>query len=209
MTDERFIRTDEEVKESMEQTRRIRGMLERRATKKPTLKKHVNGLAVDDPTQASIANAVDKDRLASNANYVRHAQRIAEMGAVSMDDPEAIRERLNWYFTLCMTDGIRPNLPGIALCFGTTRTGLMNALADRRMPSDSAQEIGRGLAMMDEIIAAMTLDGKVNPVAAIYFMNNWLGYKNASEVTTKIEAMDAGIDKKALEDKYRTVIDVE
>lgn len=205
--DERFIRTEDEMEKSAKRRESIRRQLERQKEYKP--KKKVNPLTQDDPTQASIANAVDKDRLAKNANHVRHAQRIAELPKVAMNEPEAIRERVNWYFTLCMTDGIRPNLPGLALCFGTTRTGLMNALADRRMPTEASQEIGRGLAMMDEILSAQTLEGGVNPVAAIYFMNNWLGYKNASEVTTRTEVADTGVDQKALEQKYNTVADLE
>ena len=47
------------------------------------------------------------------------------------------------------------------------------------------------------------------PVAAIYLMNNWLGYKNASEVTTRTETVETSVDQKALEQKYRSVIDIE
>ena len=85
----------------------------------------------------------------------------------------------------------------------------MNAMSDRRMTREAAQELGRGIAMMDEIISGMVLDGKVMPVAAIYLMNNWLGYKNASEVTTRTEVAETSVDQKALEQKYQSVIDVE
>ena len=85
----------------------------------------------------------------------------------------------------------------------------MNAMTDRRMPRDAAQELGRGIAMLDEIMSALTLDGRLMPVASIYLMNNWLGYKNASEVTTRTEQVETGVDQKALEQKYQTVIDME
>ena len=219
MTDERFVRTEQEVEKHMAGVDKLRGQLERERerraeyAKRPEVKareaKRRKALTADDPTEASIANAVDKDRLAKNANHVRHAQRIAELPPVEMSEPEEVRERVNWYFTLCLTDGIKPNLPGLALCFGLTRTGLMNAVADRRMPAQSAQELGRGIAMMDEILSAQTLEGGVNPVAAIYFMNNWLGYKNASEVTTRTEVADHGVDQKVLEQKYNTIAEIE
>ena len=163
----------------------------------------------DDPYEASVANAVDKDRRSKNANYIIHAKRLSELPKIALSDPEEIRERVDFYYQLCVTDGVRPNIPGLALAFGLTRTGLMNAMSDRRMTREAAQELGRGIAMMDEVLSSMVLDGQVMPVAAIYLMNNWLGYKNASEVTTRSETIEKGVDQKALEQKYNTVVDIE
>ena len=164
---------------------------------------------MDDPFQASVLNAVDKERRSKNGNYIIHARRLSELPKIPLSDPDAIRERVDFYFQLCITDGIRPNLPGYALAFGLTRTGLMNALADRRMTRDAAEELGRGIAMLDVILSAMTIEGQIQPIASIYFMNNWLGYKNASEVTTRTETVESAVDQKALEQKYQTVIDME
>ena len=169
----------------------------------------MKAVTTDDPFVASVANAVDKDRKGVNANNIIHAKRLSDLPRIAITDAEAVRERVDWYFQLCATDGVRPNLPGLALAFGLTRTGLMNAMSDRRMPHDAAQELGRGVAILDEIMSALTLDGRLMPVAAIYLMNNWLGYKNASEVTTRTESVDSGVDQKALEQKYQTVIDME
>ena len=169
----------------------------------------MKAVTTDDPFVASVANAVDKDKKSVNANYIVHAKRLSDLPPVALSDPEAIRDRVDWYYQLCMTDGVRPNLPGFALAFGLTRTGLMNALADRRMTRDCAEELGRGIAMLDEIMSALTLDGRIMPVASIYLMNNWLGYKNASEVTTRTEQVESSVDQKALEQKYQTVIDME
>lgn len=163
----------------------------------------------DDPFEASVLNAVDKDRRSKNGNYIIHARRLADLPRIPLSDPELIRERIEFYYQLCVTDGVRPNLPGLALSLGMTRTGLQLALSDRRMIKECAEEIGRGIAMMDEIISAMALDGMINPVSTIYFMNNWLGYKNASEVTTRNETVESSVDQKALEQKYNSVIDME
>jgi hypothetical protein len=210
-------RSEEEMEKSMLSRERHRQALVREFEKRPersriqsekqSLKR--KAFTADDPFEASVLNAVDKDQRAKNGNLIIHARRLSDLPKVALSDPEAIRERVDWYFQLCVTDGVRPNLPGLALAFGLTRTGLMNALADRRMTRACAEEIGRGIAMMDEILSAMTLAGQVNPVAAIYFMNNWLGYKNASEVTTKTEVVENGVDQKALEQKYSSVVDVE
>jgi hypothetical protein len=169
----------------------------------------MKAVTADDPFVASVANAVDKDKRSVNANHIIHAKRLSDLPRIALSDADAVRERIDWYYQLCVTDGVRPNLPGLALCFGLTRTGLMNAMTDRRMPKDAAQELGRGIAMLDEIMSALTLDGRLMPVASIYLMNNWLGYKNASEVTTRTESIDSGVDQKALEQKYQTVIDME
>ena len=169
----------------------------------------MKAVTTDDPFVASVANAVDKDKKSANANYIVHAKRLSDLPRIALSDPEAIRDRVDWYYQLCMTDGVRPNLPGFALAFGLTRTGLMNALSDRRMTRDCAEELGRGIAMLDEIMSALTLDGRIMPVASIYLMNNWLGYKNASEVTTRTEQVETSVDQKALEQKYQTVIDME
>lgn len=210
-------RSEEEMEKSMLSRERHRQSLVKEFEKRPErsrIQSEKQGLkrkafTADDPFVASVLNAVDKDQRAKNGNMIIHARRLSDLPKVALSDAEAIRERVDFYYQLCVTDGVRPNLPGLALAFGMTRAGLMNALADRRMTREAADEIGRGIAMMDEILSAMTLAGQVNPVAAIYFMNNWLGYKNASEVTTKTTVVETGVDQKALEQKYQSVVDIE
>lgn len=214
---EELARTEEEAKEEslrnallLEKYRKreLKAKEYNKKSQKNRLAK-MKAVTADDPFEASVANAVDKDRKSVNANNIIHAKRLSDLPKIAVTDAEAVRERVDWYYQLCATDGIRPNLPGLALAFGLTRTGLMNAMTDRRMPKDAAQELGRGIAMLDEIMSSLTLDGRLMPVAAIYLMNNWLGYKNASEVTTRTETIDSGVDQKALEQKYQTVIDME
>lgn len=210
-------RTEEEAQKDADEREHRRAVLEkqqRRAVEKS--KENYQKQAIrkkaftaDDPFEASVLNAVDEGRRSANANYIIHAKRLSELPRIALSDPEDIRDRVDFYYQLCATDGVRPNLPGLALAFGLTRTGLINAMSDRRMTREAAQELGRGIAMMDEILSGMVLDGKVMPVAAIYLMNNWLGYKNASEVTTRTETIETNVDQKALEQKYRSVIDVE
>ena len=210
-------RTEEEAQKDTDEREHRREVLEkqqRRAVEKS--KENYQKQAIrkkaftaDDPFEASVLNAVDEGRRSANANYIIHAKRLSELPRIALSDPEDIRNRVDFYYQLCATDGVRPNLPGLALAFGLTRTGLMNAMSDRRMTREAAQELGRGIAMMDEILSGMVLDGRVMPVAAIYLMNNWLGYKNASEVTTRTETIETNVDQKALEQKYRSVIDVE
>ena len=210
-------RTEEEAQKDADEREHRRAVLEkqqRRAVekskenyKKQAIRK--KAFTSDDPFEASVLNAVDEGRRSANANYIIHAKRLSELPKIALSDPEDIRDRVDFYYQLCATDGVRPNLPGLALAFGLTRTGLINAMSDRRMTREAAQELGRGIAMMDEILSGMVLDGKVMPVAAIYLMNNWLGYKNASEVTTRTETIETNVDQKALEQKYRSVIDVE
>lgn len=212
-----FARTEAEAQKDADEREHRRAVLEKEQKRiaerskaqyqKQALKK--KAFTADDPFEASVLNAVDKDRRSANANYIIHARRLSELPKIALSDPEEIRERVNFYYQLCVTDGVRPNLPGLALAFGLTRTGLINAMSDKRMTREAAQELGRGIAMMDEILSGMVLDGKVMPVAAIYLMNNWLGYKNASEVTTRTETIETGVDQKALEQKYQSVIDVE
>lgn len=210
-------RTEEEAQKDADEREHRKAVLEkeykRREEKGKEYQKHTamrkKAFTADDPYEASVLNAVDKDMRSRNANYIIHAKRLSELPKIALSDPEEIRERVDFYYQLCVTDGVRPNLPGLALAFGLTRTGLINAMSDRRMTRDAAQELGRGIAMMDEILSGMVLDGRVMPVAAIYLMNNWLGYKNASEVTTRTETVETGVDQKALEQKYQSVIDVE
>ena len=210
-------RTEEEAQKDADERAHRREVLEkaekRSIEKRKEYQAHTaarkRAFTADDPFEASVANAVDKERRGQNANYIIHAKRLSELPKIALSDPEEIHERVDFYYQLCVTDGVRPNLPGLALAFGLTRTGLMNAMSDRRMTREAAQELGRGIAMMDEIISGMVLDGKVMPVAAIYLMNNWLGYKNASEVTTRTEIVETSVDQKALEQKYQSVIDVE
>lgn len=214
---EEFARTEEEAFEDAVKRDKKRNALIRQQEYREVRGKELQkinaekkkALTADDPFEASMRNTVDKKRLNKNGNYIIHARRLSELPKIPLSDPDAIRERVDFYFQLCITDGIRPNLPGYALAFGLSRAGLMNALADRRMTRAAAEELGRGIAMLDEILSAMTIEGQIQPIASIYFLNNWLGYKNASEVTTRTEIVESSVDQKALEQKYQTVIDME
>ena len=168
-------RTEEEAQRDIDEREHRRAVLEKEQkriaekskeqSQKAALKR--KAFTADDPFEASVLNAVDKDQRSKNANYIVHARRLSELPKIALSDPEEIRDRVDFYYQLCVTDGIRPNLPGLALAFGLTRTGLMNALSDRRMTREAAQELGRGIAMMDEILSGMVLDGKVMPLSDV------------------------------------------
>ena len=57
----------------------------------------MKAVTTDDPFVASVANAVDKDKKSANANYIVHAKRLSDLPRIALSDPEAIRDRVDWY----------------------------------------------------------------------------------------------------------------
>lgn len=165
-------------------------------------------LMEQDPIQATVLNAVPDDRRRMNENYIAHSVRLSNLPHISLSDPMAIRGRTDFFFGLCIADGIRPNLAGYALSLGTTVRGLERAMSDRRMTREASEEIGRGMSIIEDTIINLAFDGYLSPVNAIFFLKNHYGYTDQSDVNIRAQAVEQ-VDTKALEQKYQTVIDIE
>ena len=128
----------------------------------------------------------------------RMLSQIVEIGnwpPINTDDPKQLADRFNQYHQFCIARDIKPDMPGLALAAGTTRTTLWRW--ENGIESNKSQEVRNVIKKAREIneimMTQMMANGKINPVAGIFFLKNSHLYVDSQEVVlTPNSPMDNG-----------------
>ena len=59
-----------------------------------------------------------------NAKFLQHALTIMRMPAIEVADLNQVKERINWYFELCVADDIKPSVKGFCNALGVDKSTL-------------------------------------------------------------------------------------
>ena len=115
---------------------------------------------------------------------IADAINISSFGKVDINDPQAVEERLNQYLQYCMQRDMKPSVESMALAFGTNRMQLWRWVngVECNIPEESRYAIKKGYNIMNQLLAQTMMDGKINPVSAIFLMKNNMGYRDQTEV---------------------------
>ena len=148
-----------------------------------------------------------------NKRYVNHVLESFRLPPIDLNDPEQVRDRIEWYFNHCATNGMKPTVAGICNALKIDRATFYRwGSGDRRSgTSEYGNMVKSAKAAIQELWEQYAADGKVNPVTFIFLMKNHFGYADKQEVVVTPQnplGDDPNIEK--LEEKYReSVIDVE
>ena len=139
-----------------------------------------------------------------NSRYLRHALAVYQLPAIDISDAEQVEERIQWYFSHCMENDMKP-----------TVTGLCNALGIdmdtfRRWGNGTYREkthsgmVKKAYAVLHELWEDYMLNGKINPVAGIFLGKNNFGYTDKQELEVKpVNPMAEGLSTpEEIEQKY-------
>ena len=148
---------------------------------------------------------IDSDRKSVNSTYLFHSAKIAEMPRCNLLDANEINQRSLEYFKACSDDGVRPSLTGLALSLGTTVKGFQGLFADRRMPEDCINALGKAAAKVEDVTISLMLDTRVQPVTGLFILKNHFGYKDASDVNINT-IRKGGETAQELAEKYKSVV---
>ena len=111
---------------------------------------------------------------------------LRKLPPVSKSDPDGVRERLNYYFNYCSDYGIKPSVEGMTLALGgVSRQTLWNWENDEK--SASGQLIRRAKQLINTLLTAWTMDGKINPVFSIWLQKQHYGYTDNKVLEIKTE----------------------
>lgn len=132
---------------------------------------------------------------AEQAGYYEHRARVMSLGdrPCDLDDARAVRERCDMFFRLCMEDGAKPTLPGLALALGTDAAG---------MAAHTTRELQRAVMCVEDIVTQMALDGRAAMAPAIFVAKNWFGYEDSPR---RQSSLADSPDRAELERRYRNV----
>lgn len=109
---------------------------------------------------------------------------IASWPPIDTNDADQVSERFKQYHQFCIANDIKPDMPGLALSIGVTRKTLW--AWENGVESDKPQSVRNVIKKAREIneimMTQMMANGKINPVAGIFFLKNSHEYRDVADV---------------------------
>jgi hypothetical protein len=99
---------------------------------------------------------------------------------------------------------MKPTIESIALAFGTNRTTMWRwkESVETDIPDASRNAIKRAYTMTNQLLTQTMVDGKINPIPAIFLLKNNHGYKDQTDVVVTpndpLRGMDADTARQRL-----------
>lgn len=125
------------------------------------------------------------------------AMTISHWPAIDTNDAEQVATRIDQYHQFCFDNDIKPDMPGMALALGVSRSTLWKW--ENGVESDKPQAVRntlkKGRELNEYLMSQMMQNGKINPVTGIFLLKNNHGYKDQTDVVltpnTPLQNMDA------------------
>lgn len=140
------------------------------------------------------------------ARMISDAINLSSFGEIDVNDPKAVEERIKLFLTYCLEHDMKPTVESMALAFNTNRTQLWRWVngVECNVNETSRNAIKKGYSIMNQLLTQTMMEGKINPVSAIFLMKNNMGYKDQTDVVVTpnnpLQGMDAEQARKRLTD---------
>lgn len=160
------------------------------------LEAYVEKLGIKKNSKSPGRNQIDLQD-GDNRKFLANTLEIARLDKIDSYNAEEVTERVVEYFNICQKNDAKPNIVGLALSLGFSRSTFTKILNGQTKRST---EIVETLTMAMTIINAQMedymLNGKINPVSGIFLMKNNFGYKDQTDViVAKQETEEISPDK--------------
>ena len=136
--------------------------------------------------------------------YSMHLAALAEQG-IDITDKVAVRQRIEDFFNICIEDGQKPGVAGLALALGTVRQVFLRWVKGevKYIPADVVNLMRMARSMIDAQTEAYILNGEVHPVSAIFYMKNSLDYEDVQRhQQIPVEQLNPAQNTEDLRQKY-------
>lgn len=137
-----------------------------------------------------------------NSKYLGHALTIARMPMVDLNDIEAVKERIDWYFDFCFANDMKPTVSGFCNSLKINRVTLLNWRNGTFRADTHQAVILERYAMMEELWENYMQNGKINPVSGIFLGKNNYGYADKQEYVLTPNQQQETIDPATIAAKY-------
>lgn len=152
------------------------------------------------PTPASFGQ--DFCEPGDNSKYLGHALTINRMPLVDLNDIEAVKERIDWYFDLCFANDMKPTVSGFCNALKINRVTLLNWRNGTFRADTHQAVILEKYSMMEEMWEHYMQNGKINPVSGIFLGKNNYGYADKQEYVLTPNQQQETIDPATIAAKY-------
>ncbi len=113
---------------------------------------------------------------AEMGNKVLSLDELRKLPPVRKQDPDKVRERLDFYFKYCEENGLKPSVEGMSLATGISRQGMWKWEQDEH--SEAGQLITRAKSLINTILTEFAMDGKLAFPYAIWLQKNHFSYSD-------------------------------
>ena len=138
------------------------------------------------------------------AQMIRNGMGLMNMPKVDVQNPEAVKQRINEYLEYCIDRDMKPSVESMALAFGINRSTLWKWKegVESNLPDESRNALKNGYNLMNQLLAQNMADGKINPVAAIFLLKNNHSYKDQTDVVVTPNNPYGTDNPNEVKDKY-------
>lgn len=114
---------------------------------------------------------------------------IRDLPSVDLDNPDEVRERVNWYFRHCRDKKIKLSVAGLASALRVDRKTLCKWTSGATRKDQPHGDIIK-MASQDILYALEggAMDGDIDRVIAIFLLKNHGGYTDAQQITVDSKA---------------------
>lgn len=137
-----------------------------------------------------------------NSKYLGHALTIARMPMVDLNDIDAVKERIDWYFEHCFNNDMKPTVSGFCNALKINRQTLLHWRNGTFRADTHQAVILEAYSIMEELWENYMQNGKINPVSGIFLgKNNW-AYADKQEYVLTPNHQQETIDPATIAAKY-------
>ena len=123
-----------------------------------------------------------------NTKYLSFNLELQSKGRVDMKDPEALKERIRWYFELCQNNDQRPTMAALAVALGMSRLSLYNYREQRdsyHLKPECREILDNAISIINAFLEDLATNGQIHPTAFIFLGKNYFGMKDEVEITAR------------------------
>lgn len=113
------------------------------------------------------------------SRMVAAMEELRKLPKVNTNDPEAIEERVTYFFEWCIEKQLRPGVELLALCLGTSRQNLWKW---EQAGGKKGEIVERAKTVLAALLEQWSICGKINPGTSCFLYKNHFGYRDQFDV---------------------------
>lgn len=144
-----------------------------------------------------------------NSKYLRHALTTLNLPPIDIADEKQVEERIQWYFSHCIENDMKPTVKGLCNSIGISRNTIRTWYNEEYRGKTHSKVIRKAYDLLEELWEDYMLNGKINPVSGIFLgRNNW-GYQDKVDIVVTPNTNNIDVpDLATIEAKYAELPDL-
>jgi len=120
--------------------------------------------------------------------------------SIDINSDQEVKDRIKLYFDYSMEAGLRPNVEGLALAVGVSRSTLWDWEVGRsraELGSSRSDIIKKAKDYISYLMSDSVMEGKINPITWIFYAKNYFGMADTQtiEINAKQPLDDISMDE--------------